>query len=404
MKPWVVALLVVSACTGEDVTPGQLEEILQLSPLEAAPVDPTNAEVTNTRAADLGEVLFFDSRLSSNGEVSCATCHKPEHGFADNKVLSEGLGTTERHSPSVLNTAWNRWFFWDGRADSAWSQALKPIESEVEQDFNRLALAHLIRGDDSLRPQYEGVFGALPDLSDPARFPLNARPLADTSHPDHVAWAAMTTEDQDTINRIFTNTGKAIAAFEHTLSRSEAPFDRYVAALRQGDPFAIEEIGLEAYRGLSLFVGRANCVLCHSGPTLSDLQFHNLGLTPPAWMDPTDRGRYDGIIQLQYDPFNGAGNYSDAPEIGAQKISFIALDVERLGQFKTPTLRNVALSPPYMHGGQLASLEEVVAFYNEANQEPTVGHRDEVLVPLELTEQEKMDLVAFLETLTGDPN
>ena len=403
MKVWGLAALVVSTCQPPTEERSVLNDFWSLSPMGEAPLDATNAFVDDSMAATLGEQLFFDQRLSSNQSVSCATCHRPEHGFADDLVVSQGIQTTPRHTPSTLNLAWNRWFFWDGHADSAWSQALKPLESPIEQDFNRLGLAHLIAEDVTLRTPYETVFGPLPDLTDAERFPRNARPMADTSHPEHLAWSDMAETDQQLVNRIFSNAGKAIAAYEQTLVRTESPFDRFIASFKAGELDAIPNYGVSEYRGLQLFVGRANCILCHSGPTFSDLQFHNLGLTPTAWMDPTDRGRYDGIPVVENDPFNGVGLYSDDPEAGEIKVGFIALDAEKLGQFKTPTLRNVALTPPYMHGGQLPTLEDVIEFYNQANQEPTVGHRDELIVPLNLTDQEKADLVAFLESLTGDP-
>ena len=398
-----MAALVVGTCQPPVEENPTLTDFWSLSPLGEAPEDPTNAVITNSTAAALGEQLFFDERLSSNQSVSCATCHRPEHGFADPLELSVGIQTTPRHTPSTLNMAWNRWFFWDGHADSAWAQSLKPLESRIEQDFNRLGLAHLIAQDPSLKTPYETVFGSLPDLSDTARFPLAARPMLDTNHPEHLAWDDMSEADQHTINIIFSNAGKAIAAFEQTLVRSESPFDQFITAFKAGELDAIPNYGVSEYRGLQLFVGRANCILCHSGPMFSDLQFHNLGLTPTAWMDPTDRGRYDGIPIVEDDPFNGVGLYSDDPEAGQIKVGFIALDAEKLGQFKTPSLRNIALTPPYMHGGQLPTLEDVIEFYDQANQEPTVGHRDELLIPLGLTDQEKVDLVAFLESLTGEP-
>lgn len=379
-----------------------LDVLQQHSITTPPPIDPTNAFVDDANAAAFGTLLFFDTRLSTSDEVSCATCHQPEHGFAEEATLSNGLGTTTRHTPSVLNIAWNRWFFWDGHADTAWAQALKPLESANEHDFNRLAIVHLLHSDASLNEAYRNTFGPLPDVSDDSRFPDHARPMQDTEHPEHIAWQQMEPQDQHQVNTVFVNVGKALAAYQQTLIRINAPFDQYVAARAANDPNAADLLGAEATLGMELFFGKANCSLCHSGPIFSNLQFHNLGLTPAPWVDPGDRGRYDGIPLVESDPFNGAGVYSDDPEYGAQKVSYISLSAERLGQFKTPSLRNVALTPPYMHSGQLATLADVVSFYNDANQEPLIGHRDELIVPLELTASEEAALVAFLEHLTGE--
>src|SRR5262249_10473588 len=150
----------------------------QHSPLGAPPVDPSNSVADDEGAARLGQRLFFDRRLSS-GEVSCSTCHDPGHGFSDRKPVSEGVGQGRRHTPSLWNVAYNRWYFWDGRRDSLWSQALTPMESESEMGGTRLQVAHLVAADPELRGAYESVFGPLPDVSDLARFPAAGRPVPD---------------------------------------------------------------------------------------------------------------------------------------------------------------------------------------------------------------------------------
>jgi cytochrome c peroxidase len=379
------------------------EAVQTLSPLGELPDDPTNRVYTSDEAATLGEVLFNDPRLSANGEVACTSCHNPDFGFSDDRTLSETIGTSQRHAPTLLNAGWNRWFFWDGRADSLWSQALKPLEHPSEHGFSRLEAAHLIASDEDLRSMYTDVFGPLPDISDPDRFPAAGRPIPDEpDEPEAQAWESMSAADQQTITGVFVNLGKAIAAHERGLTRINAPFDDYVAAKLANDPEADTLLSPEAQRGLEIFVGDGGCILCHSGPTFSDLQFHNIGLSTAPWMDPTDLGRYAGITTLLDDPFNGMGAWSDDPEAGAEKLRYLNTDLDRLGQFKTPSLRNVALTAPYMHSGQLATLEEVVAFYSDANLEPDVGHREEILIPLGLSESDKAALVSFMETLTGE--
>jgi cytochrome c peroxidase len=399
---WATLASLLIACEEPIPEPDDTwNKIQSLSPMGELPDDPTNAVFLDPAAAALGEQLFFDTRLSADGTVSCATCHQPEHGFADPNPLSETLGTTDRHTPSVINAAWNRWFFWDGRADSLWAQALQPIEHPAEHGFSRLEVVHKLSEDTELTSSYAEIFGEYPDFSDPLRFPAQGMPVFDEpDNPLHQAWMTMNETDQQRVNRTFVNVGKALAAFEGTVTGVNSPFDRYVQERSQGQ--SSDALNAESIEGLELFVGRAGCIQCHSGPTLSDLQFHNIGLAPVFWADPTDVGRYEGITALLENPFNGTGDYSDDPEAGAKKLSYLYVDAEKLGQFKTPTLRNIDRTAPYMHTGQLATLEEVVRFYNDANQIPSIGHREEIVVPLNLTEQEQAALVSFLKSLT-DP-
>ncbi len=388
-------------------TAEELEKIDALSPDgPLVPTDPTNAVADDPAATRLGHFLYFDTRLSGDGEQSCATCHVPDHGFADPKKLSEAMGTTARHAPTLLNAAFNRWYFWDGRTDSLWSQAIKPLEAPNEQGTTRLDVAHLIADDAELTQSYENVFGALPDLSDTDRFPESGRPVSgDSDHAHNQAWESMTSEDRRAINRVLTNVTKAIAAYEMKLVSLDAPFDRYVEGLRDGDEAKLEALSESQRRGLKLFIGRAGCTKCHSGPLMTNLEFHNLGFEPRDWLDPNDFGRYDAITDVKDDPFNAAGEFSDGPDSErAKELRFLAQQPENEGQFKTPTLRNVELTPPYMHGGHFETLEEVVRFYSEIDEAPVlVGHRDETLVQLDLSDQEVADLVAFLESLTGAP-
>lgn len=385
----------------------ELVEIARLSPEQMPAVeDPTNAVAHDPQAARLGHFLYFDTRLSADGEQSCASCHDPQHGFADDARLSEAVGTTERHAPSLLNVTFNRWYFWDGRADTLWAQAIEPLEAPNEQGITRLEIAHLVSSDEELRAAYEAVFGPTPDLSDTARFPEAGRPVPDEPDgADHQAWTSMTAEDQRTINRVLTNVAKAIAAYEMQLVSLDSPFDRYVEGLRDGDADKLAALDDSARRGLKLFVGEADCVECHSGAMMSNLEFHNLGFEPRGWLAPDDQGRWRGIEEVLASPFNAAGAFSDAPDsTKAEELRFVAQQPENRGAFKTPTLRNVALTAPYMHGGHFETLEEVIRFYAELDESPVlVGHRDESLTELDLDDRDVADLVAFLEALTGEP-
>lgn len=387
---------------GVSFSAAELRRLLSASPLPEPPADPTNAVADDPLAAATGQALFFDARLSANGEVSCSTCHDPEHGFSDDNRLSEGIGTTGRHAPSAMNSVYYRWMFWDGRADSHWCQALGPLESPVEHGATRAGLAHILYDDPEYNTAYTQLFGPLPDLSDTDRFPAQARPVADDpTNPQDIAWQAMDPSDQEAVNQIFANLGKMVAAYERLLVSGPSPFDDFAADLREGREPTLDE---SAQRGAKLFFGDAQCHLCHSGPVFSDFEFHNIGLGLREGLSEDDEGRYAGITSLWANPFNAAGAYSDAPTgEAAERLERIAQTDEQLGQFKTPSLRDVALFPPYMHGGHFMTLEEVVHHYNQLDERPMVGHRDEFLLPLDLDMDQVLDIVAFLESLSGEP-
>ena len=160
-------------------------------------------------------------------------------------------------------------------------------------------------------------------------------------------------------------------------------------------------IGIEAKRGLKIFIGKGVCILCHDNPNFTDNDFHNLGV--PQGRLPEDTGRYDGIKQLLDNPFNGGGIYSDDPEVPQRILDFLEPTQQHKGQFKTPTLRNVELTAPYFHTGDFPTLESIIEF-NNAGGVPSgfVGIREGTLEPLNLSEQEAKDLVEFLLTLTGE--
>jgi cytochrome c peroxidase len=383
-----------------DLDPKTVERILQHSPLPPPPADPTNRVADSPDAARLGRFLFFDTRLSRNGAIACATCHDPKQGFADGKPMAQGLGTVKRHAPSLWNVAQQRWLFWDGRADSLWSQAPQPIENDVEMGGDRLAIAKLVAGDDALRAGYERVFGTPPDLSDTARFPAHAKPEGDAAS----AWDAMGPADQDAVSRVFANVGKSLEAFERKLVSDRSRFDFFAKALREHDVEAQKQYPESALRGLVLFEGRANCRLCHAGPLFSDGEFHNIGVPTLDKSPPRDPGRREGIQKLARDPFNAAGPFSDDPRgPRAQEMTQLSSNAETWGQFRTPSLRNVARTAPYMQQGQFATLDDVLHYYSTLEGSVPAGHHGEqVIQPLHLTDVEIADLRAFLETLTDE--
>ncbi len=377
--------------------PEPLPGSARFTPLPPAPDDPTNAYDTDPAAAELGRELFFSEAFSRDGEMSCATCHDPSAAFAERRAVSPGSAFEGRNSPTLINAAHNRWFFWDGRADSLWSQALHPLESGVEFDSNRLAAAHQVAATPALRAAYEGVFGPLPALDDAARFPADARPRpSDPEHPEHVAWSAMAERDQLSINTLVANLAKATAAYERTLVAGNSGFDR--AARGESGP----DFGADARRGFFLFRGKGGCAACHAGTNFTDNEFHDIGVPPRNGVQPVDPGRFAGVAAVMADPFNAAGDYSDDPESPTGRmVRRLARGPESWGRFKTPSLRNVAETPPYMHNGTFATLRKVLEFYSTREGAVIGGHHAEVVLqPLNLTERELSDLDAFLHSLT----
>lgn len=381
----------------------ELRRIASHSPLPDAPANATNAFADDERAAQLGRRLFFDPRFSSNGSISCATCHDPALGFADGKQVAEALGRSPRHTQSLWNVAHQRWHFWDGRVDSLWAQAVQPLENELEMGGDRVALAHALRTHAELRAPYEELFGPLPDTS---TWPAHAKPMPNApSDARHVAWSSMQEVERRAASRVAANFGKALEAYQRKLVRRDAPFDRFARALAQADENSSSALGHDAQRGLALFIGKANCRSCHGGPNFSDGEFHNIGVPPLDGGKPTDPGRFAGARAVLADEFNARSEFSDA-RTGEAVLELDTLEVnpQSFGEHRTPSLRNVALSPPYMHQGQFATLRDVLRFYSTLEGATQVGHHQEqTLQPLELSEREIDDLVAFLESLTGAP-
>ena len=403
-----VLLLCFCACQRSEPSPDapwskvELGLIYSLSPLPPLPLSPGNRVADDARAAQLGRQLFFDKRLSANGKVACASCHQPQRYFSDGLALSQGLAATDRHAPTLVGVAWQTYLFHDGRKDSLWSQALGPLENDNEHGFDRAALAHLIG--DQYRSSYETIFGDMPQLPDTARFPQHARPMAFAARHAHTAaWAGMSPADREAINTVAANAGKALEAFERTLVPQAAPFDRYVSDLkaRHTEPPISADFSRAARRGLRAFIGKAQCVNCHNGPLFSDREFHNIGLPAVGGRSGVDVGRSLGAQQVKADEFRCGTVYSDAkncPELAFLNPKF----ADFLGAFRTPTLRNVAKTPPYMHDGQMATLSDVLNFYRTLPGQAQVGHRELILQLLDPSVQTD-DLLAFLQTLTGPP-
>jgi len=365
---------------------------LSLRSLEPLPPDPSNRFADDPRAAGLGEKLFFDTRLSGNGKVSCATCHVAAKDFQDGTALGHGVGTTARRTMPVAGTAHNAWFFWDGRASSQWEQALGPLESAVEHGGTRTEYAHVIA--EHYRGAYEATFGALPSL---AGVPRRAGPVTDSAA--RAAWGRIAPARRDDISRVYANIGKAIAAYERKIEPSPSRFDRYVDAELAGRAHdSASTFNRDEEAGLRLFIGKANCANCHNGALLTDQHFHNTGVPLPQTALPVDSGRTTGVRQALAGEFSCTSRYSDAKPDDCEELRFAVTEgAELVRAYKTPSLRNVANHAPYMHAGQFATLNDVLAHYNRAAPAP-FGKSE--LKPLRLSPSEIRQLSAFLGTLT----
>ena len=290
-----------------------------LAATEPAGLPPVSHPKDNPPTAEkilLGKQLFFDGRLSADNKVSCASCHDPAKGFSNGEQFATGVEGQQggRNSPTVINSAYGKLQFWDGRAKNLEDQAMGPVQNPIEMKMSLDDVVKKLNAIEGYKKQFQQVFGS--DVTS-----------------DGMA--------------------KAIAAYERTVLSGDAPYDKF----KGGDKAALSEA---AARGMKLFMGKANCSACHAGASFTDNSFHNIGV--PG----TDEGR-------------AAINKSAGDK----------------GAFKTPTLREIARTAPYMHDGSLKTLEEVVVHYNKGGTpHPQL---DEELFPLKLTEAEAADLVTFLK-------
>ncbi|CAN7476485.1 cytochrome-c peroxidase [Mesorhizobium sp. LjNodule214] len=388
----LAVMAMIAGCGKPEFSDAEKKTIasLALNTLPALKPDTTNRFADVPAAAALGSTLFFDQGMSRDGTVSCSTCHKIDRQFQDDLPQAVGVGRTNRRTMPLAGVARDPWFFWDGRRDSLWAQALTPLENPLEHAGNRAAFAHYIKK--RFGERYERIFGPLPDLSS---VPANASPLGTDA--EKAAWKTMPASQAEDVNRVFANIGKAIAAFERSIEPPPTRFDRFAIDLSSGakpqgdDAFSAEEI-----LGLKLFIGKANCVTCHNGPRFSDNSFHNTGVPPVADLPP-DRGRIDAVSQVEADPFNCFGAFRDGDDNACRELRFmVKTGPELIRAYKTPSLRGAATRPPYMHAGQFSSLEEVVAHYSKA---PASVEGTSEVHPLELSDRERAALVAFLKTL-----
>ena len=335
------------------------------------PRDPSNRVSGQPGAVALGERLFFEPRLSASGTTSCATCHAPDRAWTDGRRRGKGIEELDRNTPSLWNVGGQRWFGWGGAGDSLWSQSIRPVLDRREMGATAAHVAKLMRSEPSLTCEYERAFGA--------------------------GAAAGRSDDA-----ILVDAGKAMAAFVETLVSGRTPFDELRDALESGDRVAAARYPAGAQRGLKLFVGPGRCHVCHFGPTFTNGEFHDVGVPFFVAGGRVDPGRHEGIRTLRSSPFNLLTRHSDdASGRAAIKTRHLELQHRNWGEFKVPSLRDVALTAPYMHDGRYATLREVVRHYSEIDAERLHSDGESILRPLKLSPGEVDDLVAFLETLTA---
>lgn len=330
--------------------------------------DPGNEYSAQPWAEALGEQLFHSTSLSENQSISCASCHLPNQGFADGLAVARGVKVHVRNTQGLMNVGYQRWFGWDGGADSLWAASLRPILSDIEMNTEVTTVATRLRST--------------------AYF---AQALSNVG----IKIFALTDE------QLLVIAGKVLAAYQRTLVSGQTSFDRYRAALLKDDTTAQQAYPDAAIRGLKIFFGEANCHICHFGPNFSNGEFHDIGRPFFTAVGKVDPGRFAGIKRVQSDPFNLAGHHNSTKvQIEIQKTTTVKLGQVNFGQWRTPTLRNLKHTAPYMHDGSLATLRDVVDSY--ANIDPARLHTqgEALLKPRDWSESERNDLVIFLESLT----
>jgi cytochrome c peroxidase len=361
-------------CAAEPTTftAAETERIVALGPWPPpAARDASNRVSGRADAIELGRRLFFDSRLSPVGYIACVTCHQPDRAWTDHKQRAHGLGDVDRNTQALNNLRLQPWLGWGGTSDSLWMASIRPILDAREMDSNPAHVRRIYVRAPEYACLYHGAFGV-----------------------DPVAGG----ESDETV---LVQSAKALAAFTESLMTGRTAFDALRDALARHEPPAASGYPVAALRGLKMFVGKGNCVACHSGPNLSDGKFHDTGVPYFVGQHAADPGRQDGIRNLRSTRFSLLGRYND--DASQRKIAstrYMKSAEAGRGEFRTPSLRNVAVTAPYMHNGSLESLRDVIRHYMRIDPERLRGSASKLLRKLDLSATETDDLVAFLQTLS----
>ena len=339
------------------VAPWRSDELAAVRSLGPWPPQPTrdasNRVSGHADAAALGEALFHSTRLSTVGGLRCATCHEPWRHFTDGRALALGFATGARNTPSLLNVRLQHWFGWDGANDSLWSQSIRPMLDAREMRSDAAHVAAALRDDERLKRLYATAFDRAPPTDD---------------------------------EMALVDVGKALAAYQETLTSERTSFDTFRDALVRGDAAAVERFPPAAQRGVRLFVGRGRCIACHSGASFSDGEFHRSRIASKLPDGVTDSGRALGVEKLRASPYAHGGRFDD------EAVAALALpQAGEAGAFRTPGLREISATAPYMHDGSVANLCDAVLPHAALDGE----------LPAALSLVERRDVVAFLRTLSA---
>lgn len=337
----------VSGVAAQDATKAKVPPLATLAPASAPADNPTTPA-----KVELGKLLFWDGRLSGNGQMGCVACHRPDLGWGTNTPISFGYPGTQhwRNSQTILNSAYYNKLFWEGSVTSLEAQAPAAAEGAVAGNGDTALMEMRLRLVPEYRKQFKAIFGTeWPNIND--------------------AW-------------------KAISAYQRTIvsDPKKVPFDRHLA----GDKSALSD---SAKKGLALFQGKAGCIACHNGALVTDQKYYNTGVpVAPEW-------KSDELYQItfRWEVYQkGVDEKIYRTAADDHGLYYRTLDTKDIGKFRTPSLRELKYTAPFMHNGVLATLKDVVDFYDKGGgKSQTAG-----LKPLGLSDSEKADLVAFLESLS----
>ena len=332
--------------------------------------DPSNRVSGQPTAIAFGAMLFHDLRLSRDGTLSCANCHQPARGFSDGQARAQGLQPGTRNTLALANLGQQRWFGWDGANDNLWAQSLRPLLDAREMGSSLAQVAASVRRTPALSTAYRQAFGQLPGGDD---------------------------------ERVAVDAAKALAAYQETLVTPRTPFDEFRDAVARGDRVAAAAYPAAAQRGLALFLGRGRCYVCHGGPNFSNGEFSDIGRPFFIARGQADPGRHGGIQALQRSRYNLLGPFNDDPaRSSATGTRHVLLEHRHFGEFKVPSLRDLARTAPYMHDGSLNTLREVLRHYSELDENRLHADGEAILVALRLSDAETEDLLAFLDSLNTE--
>ncbi len=368
-----VALVVVASAANAEVllSEDEIDQTLSFGPWPPSlQPDPSNRVSNDASAIALGAALFNDPLLSVDGAFACASCHDPEQAFTTTEARAFGRVLLDRNTPSLRNLAGLRWYGWGGKSDNLWAASLHPIIADEEMAHSKESLKAAISESPYIN-DFEKTFGEI--------------------------------QKQDP-ELVLVNTAKALSAFLETLITEPTQFDDFRDALERGDFAEAANYPEAAQRGLQLFLGRGNCVFCHNGPRFSNNEFHDAGVLYFLNEAEVDEGRFGGLNILLSSEYTLDGDWSDDPDTqGAWAVRGVRRNHSDFGVFRTPSLRGVAETAPYMHNGNFIDLDAVIRHYSEIDMERLHADGEAILAKLSLSEQEIADLVSFLVTLSSKP-